>query len=135
MLEDPSQPYDPATNRNIWERYFGYQAPRDYIDRVAGWTEQHELGHFDIGCSRRRQLSARELVDHTTTISWSAGYQMTTAWGYGSDIPPLPEHPEPPTISLRQRHTRTITVTPNGFRALNNGFPHDDANLLDVEMR
>ena len=48
LLEKPSQPYNPATNKNAWERYFGYQAARDYMDRVAGWTEQHELGHFNM---------------------------------------------------------------------------------------
>ncbi len=62
------------------------------------------------------------------------GYQPPTYWGYDGDVLPLPELPEAPATSY-DSGTRQVSVTPYPFRALNYAIPHDDANLIDVEMR
>ncbi len=46
LREDHTQPYDASTNRTLWERYCGWQAARDYHDRLMGWRRTAQpLGH------------------------------------------------------------------------------------------
>ena len=137
MRETPTQSYDPATNPNVWDR-IGLLPARDYFDRLMGWNEQLALGYTDKNDSYVWISGDYPGMDAYwpayQTYVLGEGYAPASNWGQNNDVPAKPEWPMPPRVAY-DSGTRTLTVTPDAFRALNHGFPHDDANLTGIEMR